>query len=388
MRTKIINFALASIYCVSCKTAETGSKIIDRSRGEIVISSSGDQRSALPESSKDASLTEARLNLEKSTQSNPKDVSALLSLAQLQLAQDRFQEAEDSCQKVLRLDIKNQDARRVLAQVAVRQGNPDMAMIFLTALGGEQSRDSSVINMLGLVSMARNDSGDAMRLWKHALSLNANDISARMNLGVMYLKYRLLNQASTQFERILKVSPNHQDAKLHLAIIDGSRGKHEEAIITYNQILKGDRDNPLALYNLAVSQKSLGLFDDALESLKSYVKASPGKSVQTDQAFSLIDEISNAKQAKGQKVSDEDIRKLANSLETKKPAPKLDQSTPRPMPKSLVSTEDGGSLGEPKKSTTNALQPQQKQKQTTKPSNFDLGADKNIDELERELRAH
>ena len=110
--------------------------------------------------------------------------------------------------------------------------------------------------------------------------------------------------------------------------------------------------------------------------------------MQTDQAFSLIDEISNTKQAKGQKVSDEDIRKLASSLETKKPAAKLDQSAPRPSPKALVSAEDGGHLREAQKGATKASQPQQKPKQDTKPSNTDLGADKNIDELEKELRAH
>lgn len=372
MRYKI-TMALLVIATSACQTTQTGGKVVDRNRGEIVISSSNDQRSALPEASKDSSLTDARVNLEKAVQKNPKDTSALLSLAQIQLAQDRFKDAEATCQKVLRLDIKNQDARKVLAQAALRQGNPDMAMIFLTALGGEQSRDSDVINMLALVSLSRNDSTDAMRLWKHALSLNANDISARMNLGVMYLKYRLVNQAATQFERILKVAPNHQDAKLHLAIIEGSRGRHEEAILTYNQILSSDKTNPLALYNLAVSQQALSQYDDALDSLKKYIKASPHKSAQTDQAFSMIEDINTAKQAKGQKISDDEIQNLAKNLESKPAAAKTDQSTgtastPATVPAATAQKAPGS------------------KKSTSEPS--DLGADKDVDELEKELKAH
>lgn len=380
---------VASLVLVTsaCKTTETGGKVVDRNRGEIVISSSGDQRSALPEASKDSSLTEARSNLEKATTENPKDVSLLLSLAQLQLAQDQFSAADATCQKVLRLDIKNQEARKVLAQAAIRQGNPDKAMIFLTALGGEQSRDSSVLNMLALVSMSRHDSTEAMRLWKHALTLNANDISARMNLGVMYIKYRLLGQASAQFERILKVAPNHQDAMLHLAVIEASRGKHEQSIEVYTKILKGDETNPLALYNLAVSQKAMQQYDDALDSLKYYIKASAAKSAQTDQAFAMMDEINLIKQSKGDKVSDSDIRALAASLESKRPPARGEAKdlSPARATETVAAPVAAAAGSAPTKAAT---KPSETSNAAAKARSNDLGADKDVDELERELKAH
>jgi tetratricopeptide (TPR) repeat protein len=234
--------------------------------------------------------------------------------------------------------------------------------------------------------MARQDSGDAMRLWKHSLTLNANDISARMNLGVMYLKYRLLSQASAQFERILKVAPNHQDAKLHLAIIDGSRGNHEQSIKVYQQILAGDKENPLALYNLAVSQKALEQYDDSLDSIKKYIKASPGKSAQTDQAFALIEDITYAKQSKGQKVSDSEIRSLAAGLENKRPATKTDQSQAAAAsgdedkePATTAQTKLKGVQTDSSKQSKGGIQDR---------GSVDLGADKDADELERELKAH
>lgn len=379
MNTKIVPHmigALTLVGLVSCQTARTGGKLVDRSRNEIVISSPSDQRSALPEAAKDPSLTSAREKLQEAVDKDPKDQTALISLAQLQLAQDHFRDAEETCQKVLRLDVKNQDARKVLAQAAIRQGNYDMAMIFLSAVDGEQSRDSNVLNMLALVSLSRNDSGNAMRLWKQALTLNSNDISVRMNMGVMYLKYRLLSQASAQFERILKVAPNHQDAKLHLAIVQSSRGDHEKSVEIYKEILSKDKENPLALYNLAVSQKAMTRYDDALDTLKDYIKASPEKSSHTDRAFVLIEEINTIKQSQGGKISDSDIQSLASELDKKKKAARIDQSS------QAASTPQA-----PKSATTDKPAAPTQQVQAKK-SNSNLGADQDVEELERELNAH
>ncbi len=379
MKTKSSQLIIvASLALSACQTAETGGKIVDRNRGEIVISSSGDRRSALPEGHKDPSLNSARSKLEKSADSAPKDVAVLLSLAQIQIAQEKYQDAEETCQKVLRLDIKNQEARKVLAQAAIRQNDPDRALIFLTALGEENSRDSAVLNMLGLVSMARSDSAEAMRLWKKALTINPNDISARMNLGVMYLKYRLVAQAAVHFERILKVAPNHQDARLHMAIIDGAKGQHEQAIAVYESILSKDSNNPLALYNLAVSQQAISLHDDAAKTIKAYIRTSPGRSAQTDQAFALLEDINSSKESKGEKISDKDVQELAASLDNKKQPVSSVAAKPEPASTEVAKTASAPAVKDSKTGGKDANSP--------KPNS--LGDDEAVEDLERQLQAH
>ena len=374
------------LAAVGCKTVETGGKVVDSSRGEVIISSNGDQRSALPEGSKDDSLSKAREKLEAQVAKNPKDLPSLLSLAQLQMAQDRFQDADETCRRALRLDIKSVEAHKILAQVAIRQGNHEMAMIFLTALGGDQSKDSDVLNMLALVAMAHSDNGAAMRLWKQALVVNPTDISVRMNLGVLYLKYRLLSQASVQFERVLKSAPNHQDAKLHLAIINANRGQNANAIVTYKEILAGDKDNPLALYNLAVAQKELSQLDDAIDTLKHYIQVSPGKSAHTDQAFAMIDDINAQKSAQGQKVSDDDIQSLAQGLETQKPTAKVDQSAKKPR---LEANQE--SVATPAQTrahpATEAMNNKPAAPAAKPTKTVDYGADDDVDSLETQLKS-
>lgn len=321
MKQQTISVAIIilAICTASCRTLETGGKIVDRNRSEVVISSPGNQQTAIPDGRNDTSITSSRENLERIVKEHPRDLQAQLSLAQLQLAQDRFADSEASCRSALLIDIKNAEARKVLAQISIRTGNYDKALIFLTSLGGEASTDSSVHNMLGLIALQNGENGQAMGIWKRALNLNPSDISVRMNMGVLYLKYRLLTQARAQFERILKVAPSHQDAKLHLAIIDASRGKNAEAVVVYQDILSKDSTNQLALYNLGVAQKNLNLQDDAVATLKDYIKASPQRSEKTDHAFALIEEINAGKSARGETASDADIRALADELSSRQP---------------------------------------------------------------------
>ena len=385
-QTNVMTVVSMAIAVSACRTLETGAKVVDKNRGEVLISSAGDQRSAMPEGGKDTSITKARQRLETMVKENPKDALALLGLAQLQLAQDRYADAEETSRKVLLLDIKNQEARKVLAQVAIRRGNNDMALIFLTALGGEQSKDSGVHNMLGLIALSRGDNGEAMRLWKQALNINPGDISVRMNMGVLYLKNRLLAQASTQFERVLKAAPHHQDARLHLAIIEASRGKNAEAIDTYNSLLAEDHDNPLALFNLGVAQKNLNRYDDAVATLKKYIKASPEKSTQTDHAFAMIDEINTIKSSQGQKVSDDELLSLAKELSNRNPTGNVEKSAGFAQNEQAAKSATDKPK-EPQKNKTNAVAAKEKVAPAAEKQQEPSVSDSDIEALERQLKS-
>ncbi len=387
-----VSVVILAMATASCRTLATGGKIVDKSRNEVVISSPGNQQTAIPDGSKDTSITSAREKLEVIVKERPRDIQAILSLAQLQLAQDRFADAEATSRSALMIDIRNQEAHKVLAQIAIRTHNYDKALIFLTSLGGESSSDSSVHNMLGLIALANGDNGEAMRIWKRSLNLNASDISVRMNMGVLYLKYRLLAQARSQFERILKVAPSHQDAKLHLAIIDASRGKNAEAIVTYQEILSSDSTNQLALYNMAIAQKNSNLLDESIATLKAYIKASPQKTEKTDHAFALIEDINGMKTARGEKASDEDLRALADELGTRQPSRSSDKSKgPVAALESPVAAPAAASSPGPQKLKAVAVSPKKVSpvavpvkpevaKQTTP-------TDAEMDELEKQLKA-
>ena len=385
-------FCLMSIGLSACQTTSSSPRVVDERRGEVTISTSGDKNSSLAVAFKDESLTQARVKLEERVKTRPSDIKAMVSLAQLQLAQDRFAEAEATCRKILRLDIKNQDAQKALVQISIKKNQPDQALIYLTGLGGPSSKDSAIHNMLGLVALMQGDRSAALFAWKQAISLNSSDISARMNLGVMYLSVHMPQQAAIQFERVLKVAPDHSDAKLHLAIVQGSRGQHEAAIKVYEELLDQNEKNPLILYNLAVSQKASGKLTEAVSTIKTYLKSKQQKPSDSERALAMIEEIQSQQESTGKKVSDEDIRKLAERSESEMSSDQSDDvdrsdlKKGSPNRKSAIANE---LASDPltDKSDLKASSNVPKANETKRvPSS--LGANEGIDDLEKQLLAH
>lgn len=320
MRTQGIIASLALLLgaygATGCKTtAQTATKV-DEQKGELVLQSSGDAKSAMPDFKEDRTTTRAVSTLEKEIENNPRDVASLVNLAQLQLVRGDLNKAEESARKALRVDLKNRDARKVMAEIAVRRGQHDMAAIILNGLGGANTKDSEILNLMALVALKKNENAAALGYFKKALQANPNDVAVRMNLGVLYLEYRQLNAAGVEFERVLGMMPEHIDARLHLAIIKSSRGDLDYAEKTYKDVLARDDSNPLALYNLAVVQNQRGQYDAALDHVKSYMKTPHARSADTSDVFALIEDIKRHKVAKGEKVNDDEFQALSAKLLT------------------------------------------------------------------------
>lgn len=324
MKNLLGALAVIALWSTGCTTAEKVTKV-EGDNSRITVFSSPDKRSTLPDAQSSRPMEKAVNKLAAEVKTNPADVKSLLNLAQIKVVGAQLDEAEALAKQVLRLDLKNSDAKKLLAEVALRRDNYDLADIILSGLGGSASKDSQILNMLALISLRKGESSQAMALFKRALQLNPEDVSVRMNLGVMQLKFRQLNAAAVQFERVLRTVPGHLDAKLHLAVIKMSRGQKAEAVEIYKSILAVRKDNPLALFNLAVVQKQGGEFDDALDNLKRYLKTRPTDGNQTSEAFALIDEIQNERAARGEQVSDEEIQTLAARMAETRDAPRSDR---------------------------------------------------------------
>ena len=162
----------------------------------------------------------------------------------------------------LKRDLKNRNAKLILAQIYYRRGFYDMTEIILNSLGKYAEKDSLALNLRALIALKNDQPAYALNHFKRALKFNPGDIAARMNLGVLYVYYRQIDAAAVQFERVLKSMPNHVDAKLHLGIILASRGSMTAAEDLYKEV-SADPDNALATYNLAVLGEKIKNYDDS-----------------------------------------------------------------------------------------------------------------------------
>jgi tetratricopeptide (TPR) repeat protein len=285
-----------------------------RGKGYSTVYFSNDQRSLLFNLKDSSSYNKLATKLADKT-----DVQSMLQLAQIYLIQNKLKQSETLCRKVLRSDIKNTEARVLLGQIAFRQGNNDLALIIFNGIGGDKSKESRVIGTMALIALAEKRSIEAMELFKKSLEIDSSDVATRMNLGLLYLKHRLLPEAGTQFERILKITPNNLDAKLHLAIVKSIKKENDGAYKLFKEVLKDSPNNPIALFNCAYLQKNIGEYDNALNNLKKYLKTAHARDSNTDDVFALITEIGNLKEKSGQGKLDDDaeLQSVTNEINKK-----------------------------------------------------------------------
>ncbi|MEZ4741268.1 MAG: tetratricopeptide repeat protein [Bdellovibrionota bacterium] len=300
---------------IGCKT--THNVKVDTAKRELALYSNDDRATAMPNPKNSDMLSDLREDLKKKSTDKSFDIKEALNLAQIDVMQDKLDEAEETVRKVLRHDLSNKRAKLILGNIFLRRKMFDMAKIIAVSLGGNTSKDSRVLNLLALIAIEEEDNSLAMSLFKEGLRLNPSDVAMRMNLGILYLKYRQINEASIQFERVLTVLPQHQDARLHLAAIWAHRGKVDAAQKVYEDILSEKENNPIALYNYAVLQSNAKEYDDAIDNLKLFIKKAKGKSQQTDKAFALINDIRQRMAIEGKQISNEEIEALAVDLEKK-----------------------------------------------------------------------
>lgn len=319
-----------ALIFAACKTTQKVATV-DSVKKKIEVQSSSDERTAMPDHRKSSDINRSKEQLTVETKKNPRDIESLLNLAQIHLLQGEFDQAEKVCRQALKVDLKRVEARKILAQIYLRRGNTDMAGIILNGIGGENSRDSQVLNGMALIAFKEARFSDSVALFNEALRVNPNDVAVRMNLGVLYLQYRQMANAAVQFERVLKVMPSHPDAQLHLAVIEGTRGRFEVAEKIYSSILGNDKNNPIALYNLAVLEDRRENYGAALERLKAYLETPDAKKSGNQEVFALIDQIREKQEAAGQKVSDADIQQMAAKM-NRAPATAAADTQETPVP--------------------------------------------------------
>lgn len=304
---------ISSLTCLwllgACATNSQVTRV-DKEKHRYELQSQDDGKSAMI-ANEDSTTKTLISKLEDRIKENPRDLDAMINLAQAQLASARYDKAENACRDALRVDLKNEPARKILAQIYYRRNNLEMAQIILNGLDAIHSKDSQVLNLLGMIALRQDKPEFALQAFQEALKHNPSDIAVRMNLGVLYVHYRQLGLASIEFERVLKIMPEHPDANLNMAIIESSRGNLDKAEVLNKKVLDVSKSNPIAIYNLAIVEEKRKNYDKALDYVKSYLDLDYAKKRNNQEAFALIDKIRTEKEAAGGRVSDKDIMSLA-----------------------------------------------------------------------------
>ncbi len=308
----VLSFVVLGVVAAALTSCRSTSPVarVSQSGKEIELFDAEDSRSSIADVKARPSITQAIEAVNKKLKEEPNNVAALINLANLLLVQGRIEDARKVTKQALRFNLKNARARKVLAAIEIADGNLDLAGIILNGLGGDTASDSQVLNMLGLIALRREQYGDSLAHFKAAIKTNPNDIAVRMNLGTTYLKYRQLDAAAAQFEKVLAIMPEHQDASLHVGIISAVREKNDDAEKIYVDIVDRNKRNALAWYNLAlVQRKNENKLETALKSIGNYLGVSGLDKTQVERGQNLRAEIRTAIEDRDRRRREEEERK-------------------------------------------------------------------------------
>jgi tetratricopeptide (TPR) repeat protein len=310
---KTIYAVAATALFVACKTTAPVVRV-NEDKQEIKVYSSDQKASSLSKSANHKSLQEAANVLEQKLKKNPRDVQTLLDLAQIHLVKGEHEKARASCQKALSYDLQNKRGAKLLAEVELARNNLRKAEIILYRIGGDKSKDSEVLNLLGLIALKRGENDNAFGLFKSGLKTDPDNAALRMNIGTLHMKYKQIKQAAAQFERVLRTIPDHSDAMLHLGVAKAYFGKNKEAEELYQKVLDQDSSNVIARYNLSLVQEKMGQLQ---ESLANVGKALASNDLTQEQKKQAVEHQAQLK-AEIKKREDEERRRKEQEREQAK----------------------------------------------------------------------
>jgi type IV pilus biogenesis/stability protein PilW len=144
--------------------------------------------------------------------------------------------------------------------------------------GGIDTRiDADTYYKLGLSKLNEQNFQGAAVEFNKAVKVNPNHKDALNSLGQLYIRFEDFSKAVEFFQRAVNVSPNFSEAYNNLGITYAKMGLWEKSIEVFNTALKNPfYDNPAIVYkNLGFSLYRLGRYEEAVKEFKNSIRRQP-----------------------------------------------------------------------------------------------------------------
>ncbi len=200
---------------------------------------------------------------------------------------------------------KSQEAKGDMAR---SRGNNTEAVFYYRGAARIDSRNSVLLNKLGLVELQTGDRGPARKHFIQAVKYDSRNVAALNNLGVLACVDRKYNAAIRYLKQALALQENNASAHLNMAEAWFGLGEVDRAMTEYARALELDADiltsSPGAVvarvstpeqrarvaFTIAKAYAKRGNLEGALEYLRRAKEANYAdlNKVYTDQAFAAL----------------------------------------------------------------------------------------------------
>lgn len=219
-------------------------------------------------------------------------------------SQKQFEQAEQLCHQILKINRFFPDAYNILSAISNEKGDLDKSIeyiknallinpnnhLYCTNLGEFYRRQgdykNAEISLRKAVTLKADFSGsrynlanvlkaqgkieEAINYYNEALSINKDDFQSLQNMGNAFLEMKNYTEAATCYWRAIRINPNLADAESSLANCFYEMKNYYKAEFHYKGVLQHKPDDDQATKSLAVMFEKQGRVEEAYNFYKIY----------------------------------------------------------------------------------------------------------------------
>ncbi len=198
----------------------------------------------------------------------------------LQYQQNQLEQATAGLERYVEMAPRDQRARKLLANIYLRQSDPDRAIATLTPALENNGEDVQTLSLLGSAYLQRRQYDKATEMLQRAAAIDPKDATAQTRLAAGELQSGDAARAIKTLEDALNLNPSETEANL-LLVMTYLRDRNFEAAQQAAhkfQIIQPKSPLPLAMQGMVASAQgdraaARGYFDKAIEVQPDYYAA-------------------------------------------------------------------------------------------------------------------
>ena len=176
--------------------------------------------------------------------------SVLLLAGVIDYAREDFVDAANHLERFIELRPDNLGARKLMASVLLRLGQPAAAIELLRPVASNEPNDPEIHSTLGLAYLRNQQPADAIVMFERVLRLTPGNAEVRTRLGLSRIAQGQTEAAIRELQAAMSSDLSVTEAGIVLAVLHLQNGRFEQALDTAETLIEREPSNPFA-HNLA-----------------------------------------------------------------------------------------------------------------------------------------
>ena len=217
----------------------------------------------------------ARTVLQPALLKNQDDISSLLLMSKLELAEGNIKAGIDALRKAVDIDPDNTVLRKQLAIVYISAGQTQQALNELRIFK-EKSKNTTEGDKLMIAAYLKSDQHkEAIKIAQNMLEKDPKNPAVLSINGSVHAASGNQYQARRYFKKALQLENNHFSASVGLAEIEHKDGNINKAVKIYQGLVKSGKGGVVPMLALATLSEQQGQEDEMLHWLEKARESAP-----------------------------------------------------------------------------------------------------------------